>query len=88
MEETGADFTNTFRSLSRLSIPSSDDARCDANADLKELAELKNYLLQQCATVDELKLSYTPKLDPRLFFYVQLYTKVCWRWRVCIRVFD
>jgi uncharacterized protein YdiU (UPF0061 family) len=59
MEQTGADFTNTFRCLSRLSLPSS------ARPNSEEIAGVKEYLLQQCASLDDFKLAYAPKIDPR-----------------------
>lgn len=66
MEETGADFTNCFRCLSRLPLPSSPDFK-------SKLAELKSYLLSQCCTAEELKKAYRPRMDPRqLQMFVQL----------------
>ena len=58
MEETGADFTNSFRSLSRLPLPGIID-----HNDKK--AELLTYLLEQCSTLDEQKKSCKPQMDPR-----------------------
>lgn len=66
MEETGADFTNSFRGLSRLPLPSSPDF------DTK-FVEVKSYLVTQCSTAEELKKAYKPRMDPRqLQMFVQL----------------
>ncbi|KAM5171107.1 protein adenylyltransferase SelO, mitochondrial [Mantella aurantiaca] len=53
MNVTGSDFTNTFRVLSKFSGCSS-----DIGAFLSTIAE-------QCATMEELKVVYKPKMDPR-----------------------
>ncbi|XP_060077321.1 protein adenylyltransferase SelO, mitochondrial-like [Ylistrum balloti] len=58
MKTTGADFTNTFRCLSRLPLPGNTDYD-------SAVAEVTEYILSQCATVEELKLSCKPTMDPR-----------------------
>ncbi|XP_074652979.1 protein adenylyltransferase SelO, mitochondrial-like isoform X2 [Tubulanus polymorphus] len=58
MHETGADMTNIFRSLSHLSLPGSDDFD-------EKFESLTDYILSQCSTVEELKRSLAPKMDPR-----------------------
>ena len=58
MEQTGADFTNSFRCLSRVPLPSSSDFT-------EKLATVKNYLLSQCCTAEELKKANSPRIDPR-----------------------
>ena len=58
MEETGADFTNSFRCLSRVPLPSSSDFT-------EKLSTVKNYLLSQCCTADEVKKANSPRIDPR-----------------------
>ncbi|XP_021373897.1 selenoprotein O-like [Mizuhopecten yessoensis] len=58
MNMTGADFTNCFRCLSRLPLPGS------SNYDAA-VAELTEYILSQCATVEEMKMTCKPTMDPR-----------------------
>lgn len=66
MEETGADFTNCFRCLSRLPLPSSPDFRC-------ELEGVKIYLISQCCTAEELRKANRPRMDPRqLQMFIQI----------------
>ncbi|XP_060580339.1 protein adenylyltransferase SelO, mitochondrial-like [Ruditapes philippinarum] len=66
MEETGADFTNSFRVLSRIPLPSSHDFE-------SELEAVKIYLVSQCCTAEELKRAHRPQMDPRqLQMFVQL----------------
>uniref|UniRef100_A0AAR2IWJ1 Selenoprotein O n=1 Tax=Pygocentrus nattereri TaxID=42514 RepID=A0AAR2IWJ1_PYGNA len=61
MHNTGADFTNTFRSLSQISCPVEGEAADDTEA-IKQATEL---LLQQCASLQELKAASRPTMDPR-----------------------
>jgi len=68
MLATGADFTNTFRSLSRIELPVSRDVHDDTC--VVGLEEVLNYLLLQCATLDELKLANAPQMDPRLVLFL------------------
>jgi len=56
MHQSGADFTNTFRGLSRL--------RMSGNVS-ESVADVKNYLLEQCATLEELQSFHAPRMDPR-----------------------
>ncbi|KAL4219840.1 hypothetical protein ACF0H5_020251 [Mactra antiquata] len=66
MEETGSDFTNSFRCLSNLPLPSSSDFE-------SKLVEVKEQLLSQCCTAEDLKRAYRPRIDPRqLQMFVQL----------------
>ncbi|KAK7478685.1 hypothetical protein BaRGS_00030070 [Batillaria attramentaria] len=58
MEETGADFTNSFRCLSRLPLPGM------ANFEPCR-KELLDYLMTQCSTVEEMKKANQPRMDPR-----------------------
>ena len=56
MHQSGADFTNAFRGLSRLSM----------SGDVSEsVADVKSYLMQQCATLEELQNSHSPNMDPQ-----------------------
>lgn len=57
----GADFTNTFRSLSQIPCPSEEDS-ADDEEQVKRGAEL---LLQQCSSWEELKAANKPTMDPR-----------------------
>ena len=58
MHTTGADFTNTFRALRRLPFPVEDRFSV-------AMTELVEYILTQCATVDELKKASQPQMDNR-----------------------
>ncbi|KAK3578327.1 hypothetical protein CHS0354_039034 [Potamilus streckersoni] len=58
MQKTGADFNSSFRCLSRLPLPSSPDFE-------KHHKEVEEYLQQQCCSVEELRLSCKPRMDPR-----------------------
>lgn len=53
MNLTGSDFTNTFRILSKFSGCSSD------------IDDFLSSVTEQCATLEELKVVYKPKMDPR-----------------------
>jgi len=55
MHQSGADFTNTFRALCRLRLSSADD----------NVADVKSCLLQQSASLNELRNVYAPRMDPR-----------------------
>ncbi|XP_052008434.1 selenoprotein O1 isoform X2 [Xyrauchen texanus] len=61
MHNTGADFTNTFRSLSQISCPTQEEGE-DDNEAIRQATEL---LLQQCASLEELKAANRPTMDPR-----------------------
>lgn len=59
---SGADFTNTYRSLSQISCPIQEEGEedeCEANKQATEL------LLQQCASLEELKGANRPTMDQR-----------------------
>ncbi|KAK3106186.1 hypothetical protein FSP39_014502 [Pinctada imbricata] len=60
MHKTGADFTNCFRCLSRVPLP----GESTFDSSVKEVIE---YILSQCATVEEMKLTCKPRMDPRQF---------------------
>uniref|UniRef100_A0A8C5MC63 Selenoprotein O n=1 Tax=Leptobrachium leishanense TaxID=445787 RepID=A0A8C5MC63_9ANUR len=53
MNATGADFTNTFRALSRYA------------GDSISSEDFLDLLLEQCASAEELKVVFKPKMDPR-----------------------
>lgn len=57
MEETGADFTNSFRSLSNLPLP--------GLSGIESQEALLEYLLTQSSTVEEMRKANQPKMDPR-----------------------
>lgn len=59
MHNTGADFTNTFRCLSQISCPSEGENEEDILRQAREL------LLEQCASLEELKAANKPTMDPR-----------------------
>jgi len=56
MHQSGADFTNTFRCLSRL--------RLSQNMS-ESVADVKHYIMQQCATLEELQNAFAPRMDPQ-----------------------
>ncbi|PVD37284.1 hypothetical protein C0Q70_04281 [Pomacea canaliculata] len=58
MKETGADFTNSFRCLSHLPLPGTTSFK-------ERQEEVLTYLLTQCSTVEELKKSFRPRMDPK-----------------------
>lgn len=57
----GADFTNTFRSLSQISCPAEGEGGGEEEL-VKKATEL---LLEQCASLEELKAANKPTMDPR-----------------------
>lgn len=59
MHNTGADFTNTFRCLSQISCPNEGENEEDI---LRQATQL---LLEQCASLEELKAANKPTMDPR-----------------------
>ncbi|KAK5867722.1 hypothetical protein PBY51_012187 [Eleginops maclovinus] len=61
MHNTGADFTNTFRSLSQISCPSEGEGEEEEEL-VRKATEL---LLQQCASLEELKAANKPTMDTR-----------------------
>ncbi|GFO46223.1 selenoprotein o [Plakobranchus ocellatus] len=58
MQQTGADFTNCFRCLSRLPLPGSPNFA-------EERAEVLGYLVSQSSSLEEVKLAYKPQMDQR-----------------------
>ncbi|TKS73193.1 Selenoprotein O [Collichthys lucidus] len=61
MHNTGADFTNTFRSLSQISCPTEGEG--EAGEDL--IKKATDLLLEQCASLEELKAANKLTMDPR-----------------------
>ncbi|KAK1887443.1 Protein adenylyltransferase SelO-1 mitochondrial [Dissostichus eleginoides] len=61
MHNTGADFTNTFRSLSQISCPTEGEGEEEEEL-VRKATEL---LLQQCASLEELKAANKPTMDTR-----------------------
>uniref|UniRef100_A0A8C6WW32 Selenoprotein O n=1 Tax=Neogobius melanostomus TaxID=47308 RepID=A0A8C6WW32_9GOBI len=59
MHNTGADFTNTFRSLSQISCPK------EGENEEEILGQATQLLLKQCASLEELKAANKPTMDPR-----------------------
>lgn len=60
MEVTGADFTNCFRVLSKASMPGCSDFE-------ESIADVKEKLLNECCSVDELLLIFKPTMDDRCY---------------------
>lgn len=61
MHNTGADFTNTFRSLSLISCPTEENSEGEEDS-VKKATDL---LIEQCASQEELKAVNKPTMDPR-----------------------
>ncbi|XP_022088573.1 selenoprotein O-like isoform X1 [Acanthaster planci] len=61
MLQTQADFTNSFRCLSRLRLPGFPDSETSGDND----DAVMMYLLAQCSTAEEMKKSMTPRMDAR-----------------------
>lgn len=61
MHNTGADFTNTFRSLSLISCPTEENSEGEEDS-VKKATDL---LIEQCASIEELKAANKPTMDPR-----------------------
>lgn len=61
MHNTGADFTNTFRCLSQIACPTEGDSGGEEGI-IREATQL---LLEQCASLEELKAANKPTMDPR-----------------------
>ena len=59
MEETGSDFTNSFRCLSRIHLPGCADFTATRS-------DVLQYLLEQCSTLKEDLKANQPKMEPRL----------------------
>lgn len=57
----GADFTNTFRCLSQVSCPTEGGGE-EEEEQVRKATEL---LLEQCATLEELKVANKTTMDPR-----------------------
>uniref|UniRef100_A0AAY5K0P7 Selenoprotein O n=1 Tax=Esox lucius TaxID=8010 RepID=A0AAY5K0P7_ESOLU len=61
MHNTGSDFTNTFRCLSQIPCPTEGSGEAEGGI-LKMATDL---LLEQCASLEELKAANKPSMDPR-----------------------
>lgn len=61
MHNTGADFTNTFRSLSLIFCPTEENSEVEEDS-VKKATDL---LIEQCASLEELKAANKPTMDPR-----------------------
>ncbi|KAJ8002931.1 hypothetical protein DPEC_G00164090 [Dallia pectoralis] len=61
MHNTGADFTNTFRCLSQIPCPTEGNDEAEEGV-VKAATDL---LLEQCASLGELKAANKPSMDPR-----------------------
>lgn len=61
MHNTGADFTNTFRSLSLISCPTEENSEGEEDS-VKKATDL---LIEQCASLEELKAANKPTMEPR-----------------------
>ncbi|XP_068169960.1 selenoprotein O1 isoform X2 [Antennarius striatus] len=61
MHNTGADFTNTFRTLSQISCP----AEGESGEEEDHVKKVTDLFLEQCASLDELKAANQPSMDPR-----------------------
>ncbi|TRY85223.1 hypothetical protein DNTS_009266 [Danionella cerebrum] len=61
MHNTGADFTNTFRSLSQISWPKQEKAEDESEV----IAQAAKLILHQCASLEEMKTANKPSMDPR-----------------------
>lgn len=57
----GADFTNTFRCLSQVTCPTDEEGE-EEGEHVKKATAL---LLEQCASLEELKAANKPTMDPR-----------------------
>jgi uncharacterized protein YdiU (UPF0061 family) len=60
MHTTGCDFTNGFQCLSRVTIPESQDSTTE-----REIEEVVEYLLEECASPQQLVQSNRPKMPPQ-----------------------
>ena len=65
---SGADFTNSFRCLSQVRWPSEGEEEAEA---LKQAVHL---LMEQCASLPELKDGSRPTMDPRYATYTHTHT--------------
>lgn len=61
MHNTGADFTNTFRSLSLISCPTEENSEGEEDS----VKKATDFLIEQCASLEELKAANKPTMDPR-----------------------
>lgn len=57
----GADFSNTFRSLSQIPCPTEEDSEGEE----EHVKKATDLLLAQCASLEELKAANKPTMDPR-----------------------
>ncbi|KAL0968481.1 hypothetical protein UPYG_G00267410 [Umbra pygmaea] len=61
MHNTGADFTNTFRCLSQIPCPSGGEEQAEEGV----IRMATDLLLEQCASLEELRSANRPNMDPR-----------------------
>ncbi|KAM7414206.1 hypothetical protein PAMA_019159 [Pampus argenteus] len=61
MHNTGADFTNSFRSLTQISCPTEGESEGEEVC----VQQATNLMLEQCASLVELKAANKPSIDPR-----------------------
>ncbi|KAG9331241.1 hypothetical protein JZ751_019716 [Albula glossodonta] len=62
MHNTGADFTNTFRSLSQVGTPAREETQDQAEEEVSRSVDL---LMKQCSSLEELKEANKPTMDTR-----------------------
>uniref|UniRef100_A0A8C6V184 Selenoprotein O n=1 Tax=Neogobius melanostomus TaxID=47308 RepID=A0A8C6V184_9GOBI len=65
MHNTGADFTNTFRLLSLVPWPEQEHSQRDPEEDGGTVDSVVEHILQQCASIEELKVSNQPTMEQR-----------------------
>jgi hypothetical protein len=70
MQKTGADFTNCFRLLSSMPLTKAEDEKT------KNIESLKAQLLEQCCSIEELRLANQPRMDARSVFFLIMSGKV------------
>ncbi|KAK2858749.1 hypothetical protein Q5P01_003369 [Channa striata] len=61
MHNTGADFTNTFRLLSRVPLPD------DGDSETATVGPVVDLILEQCASIEELKVVNQPTVEDCIF---------------------
>ncbi|KAM6946262.1 selenoprotein O1 [Aplochiton taeniatus] len=65
MHNTGTDFTNTFRCLSGIPSPPVGEGEGEGGGEEAGVEQATNLLLEQCASLEELKAANKPTMDPR-----------------------
>ena len=56
--KTGSDFTNSFRILAKIPYPGNPDFE-------SKFEDVKEFLVQNSCTVEDMKKSFAPKMDPK-----------------------